>query len=235
MQLPASPPQPQSSALSSIVPPGRQPSDQNLLIAWLADDGQAGERLLGRYHAELSRYFGRLVSAQECRDLVQETFMNLCASVPKLRERVNEGVEFRPYLFGIARNIFNCHLRRRYRAQFLMYALDQRAPHEDPDPLQVLTTLDHSERLLTCLRELPQEARLMIEQYYWDDMTAVELSDDHHIPAATIRTRIFHLKRRLSTAVQACESSSTHVGLDARVESMSQLLERGPSRLDSPA
>lgn len=227
-----SPPQLQSPR-SSVPGVGQQPSDQDLLRAWLAGDGQAGERLFGRYYAELGRYFGRLVSAQESRDLVQETFMNLCASVPKLRERAHEGVEFCPYLFGIARNIFYYHLRRRYRGQALMRCLDQHAPHEDLGPLQLLTTLDDGERLLSCLRELPREARLMIEQYYWDDMTALKLSDDHHIPAATIRTRIFHLKRRLSKAVNVCESSPTSAGLDARVQCMSHLLERGPLRLDS--
>ena len=85
--------------------------DQQLLVAWRGGDEDAGEVLFERFYDALSRFF-RSKAGDGAPDLIQRTFLGCLEG----QERFAGIVNFRGYLFGIARNVLYNFYRARTRS-----------------------------------------------------------------------------------------------------------------------
>lgn len=200
---------------------------RELLRRWIAGDRRAGDRLFACYYPQLLRYFGRAVSAQEQAELTQETLMQLCVSAKSAVEATN-GV--RSYVFGIARNVLNLHLRRSYSRRKLDEQLARGVEPEGPVPSLAVDTVRQRAQLLEQLEQLPAETRSLLQAYYWEGRTAAALGEELGIPPCTVRTRLYHCKRRLR---EALEQGGVELGGDfeQQVARVRGLLCLGPSAL----
>lgn len=167
-------------------------TDQELLDAWRAGDDDAGEALFERHYEGLASFF-QSKAEEDASDLLQRTFLLLLENYGRMRQ----GANFNCFLYGIARNVLYEHYRvkRRDRERF--------EPEADSlvdlgfTASALVAQAQETELLLQALRRIPVESQLILELYYWENMTAKEISEVLDIPEGTARTRIRRAKQLL--------------------------------------
>src|SRR5688572_13292913 len=146
-------------------------------------------------HHDAVRAFGRRLLGNEAsaEDLVHDVFLQL----PRVIGRFERRSSLRTYLLSIAVNLSRNVRRsghRRTDALERMH-LEPRSPDETPEELE------HRRRLAVTLAklldELPIEQRLTVVLCVIEERTSVEAAEIVGVPEATIRTRLFHARRKL--------------------------------------
>jgi len=226
---------PNAASVRLVVVDGGEPDDLALLQRWVAGDRRAGDRLVRRYYLEVTRFFMNAVGDQERRDLTNETFKRLCTAI----DRFQRSASFRSFLYGIARNVLNEFLRKRYRQREHEGEFDpQKSTIEDAGqttPSRLISALVRREGMVQCLRELPVDDKQLLELYYWHGMTAKEVGKVFGIPEETVRTRAFHIRRRLAANIAEREPSIGTINVEQQLESLRRLLGFGPRQIDDGA
>jgi RNA polymerase sigma-70 factor (ECF subfamily) len=134
------------------------PSDKTLIVAVLAGDNTAYEKLYDRYaplvRAVCYNYTGNLADAQ---DLAQDVFMRAYEKLDRLRKRDSFG----KWLVGIARHRCGEWRRRKFRSQNNNAKLNdiQAAAQEKRDD-------DRIELLRRMITTLPEKERLALHTFY---------------------------------------------------------------------
>ncbi|MCH9686483.1 MAG: sigma-70 family RNA polymerase sigma factor [Deltaproteobacteria bacterium] len=171
--------------LSSRLVAETSPSDYELLAAWRDGDDGAGNILVQRHVATLYRFFANKVN-EGMEDLAQRTLL----ACVEARERVDPSRSFRAYLLGIARNLLMRHYRhavRDARADRLQKAsVDELVG----SPSRDLAVKQERKLLLRALRQLPVDAQVVLELFYWEAMTIAEISAVLESPEGTIKSRL---------------------------------------------
>ncbi len=177
--------------------------DATLFHAWRAGDREAGEALILRHYDAIARFF-RHKAAAHADDLVQRTFL-LCAD-PNASFR-GEG-SFRAFLFGVARNVLFEHIRRNLRdgrpdADFSASSL------LDLSPGVATIAAQHAEQRLLgrALQHLPLESQMLLELYYWEELSIDELASMLAIPAGTVKSRLFSARTQLRETLERLPAS----------------------------
>lgn len=232
-----------ASDADSLGKPGLD-EDARLLERWRAGDRTAGNRLVRKHYKTVTATFTNAVGDDDRQDLVQETFSRLTTAKEGFR---GEG-GVRAFILAIARNVLHDHLRKRYRGGAQFDPLTHTV--EDVDgatPSQAVAEVQRSHRLLTCLRALPVDTKLMLEHYYWNDCTAEALGrilagpDGTPLPAGTVRRRIHDAKAKLRECLDAAAGAATggpaaqgsgseaDEGLEEELRMLGRLLIAGPT------
>jgi RNA polymerase sigma-70 factor, ECF subfamily len=130
-------------------------------------------------------------------DLVQETFLAL----PSAAARFRGDSSLRTFLVSIAVN----HARHHVRAAARRREAAARFGRE-PEPTRA-GPADHAARaelaaaLVRALDELPIEQRVAIVLCEIEERTSVEAAAIIGVPEGTVRTRVFHAKRKLAATL----------------------------------
>ncbi|MCB9613269.1 MAG: RNA polymerase sigma factor [Sandaracinus sp.] len=126
-------------------------------------------------------------------DLTQEVFLTL----PKVARRFEERASLRSFLLSIAVNHARHHVRAasRRRAAMERFAHEPEGSHESPD--QRLARRQLADALQRALDELPLDQRVAFVLCEVEERTSVEVAEIVGAPEATVRTRLFHAKRKL--------------------------------------
>lgn len=190
-------------------------SDLDLLAAWREGDSRAGNELFRRHYGTVHRFLVNKVD-DELEDLLQRTF-EICASG---RDRFEGRSSFRSYLLGIARNLVRKHWdsRRRHKDG---RDIEELAIHElGAGASTLIARSEEHRRLLEALRRLPLKQQIMLELYFWEDLSGPALGEFLGIPENTARSRLRRAKLSLAEHINKLERG-------ARVlESTSDDLER---------
>ncbi|MCY1009548.1 sigma-70 family RNA polymerase sigma factor [Nannocystis pusilla] len=189
-------------------------SDVELLQAWRSGDRRAGNDLFKRHFDSIRRFFRNKVDFG-VEDLVQRTFVACVEG----QERFREDSSFRTYLFGIAHNILREFLRAKQRAPAPLDLEQTSAIDLGASPVSLLAQRSEEKLLLHALRRLPLASQIILELYYWEQMTGGELGVLLNVPEDTARSRLRKAKRQLEQLIQQLESDhenlhSTLSGLD---------------------
>lgn len=190
-------------------------SDDELLKAWRAGDEDAGVELFERYYDAVSRFF-RSKAWDAAADLIQRTFL----ACLETRDRMRDGTTFRCYLFGVARNILFEHYRGKRRDGNRLDVAERSLEDLGATPTTALVRAQESQLLLQALRHIPLEHQMILELYYWEDMTAVDIAAVLSVPEGTARTRIRRAKQLLEAEL-------------ARLANTPQLLQSTVSDLEA--
>ncbi|MEZ4448476.1 MAG: sigma-70 family RNA polymerase sigma factor [Nannocystaceae bacterium] len=190
-------------------------SDDELLKAWRAGDEDAGVELFERYYDAVSRFF-HSKAWDAAADLIQRTFL----ACLETRDRMREGTTFRCYLFGVARNILFEHYRGKRRDGNRLDFGERSLADLGATPTTALVRAQESQLLLQALRQIPLEHQVILELYYWEDMTALDIAAVLGVPEGTARTRIRRAKQLLEAEL-------------ARLATTPQLLQSTVSDLDA--
>mgnify|MGYP001171026550 CR=1 FL=1 len=189
---------------AGLVPATIRPviDEQQLLAAWRDGDEDAGEVLFERYYESLSRFF-RSKAGEQAPDLIQRTFLVLVET----QSRIREGTTFQAYLFGVARNILLEHYRGKRRDGERFDPAERSVEDFGPTPTTLIAQVQETQLLLQALRKIPVESQMILELYYWENMTAKDIGDVLEIPEGTARTRIRRAKQLLEAALAALAAS----------------------------
>lgn len=187
--------------------------DEELLSAWNAGDGRAGEQLFRRHFVAVARFFRTKIDG-DVEDLVQRTFLGCLEG----RARFRGAGTFRSYLFGIAYRVLYTH----YRSKRADERIDLSAVslHDlSPSPSTIVAQRREHQLLLAGLRRISLDYQVVLELYFWEDLTAAAIGELLGVPEGTVRTRIRRARELLTAQIERLAGAralieSTIHGLD---------------------
>lgn len=181
---------------SRAAPAPRAPApagdEAELLRQARAGEGLAFRALYDRSAPAVHALLRAQVSATEAEDLHQETF----AAAWQGLHRLQDGAPFRPWLFGIARNLLRHHLRRRPRPASHA-AVDGLVAAEADEPAARSQRAEGVERVRAALGRLPEAERELLALRLIECLSAAEIASWLGGTPGSIRVRVHRALRRL--------------------------------------
>ena len=180
-----------------MMPAAADTATESDLVARLREgERRAVEEVYLAHHTAIRGFARRLVGdTAAAEDVVHETFVALPKAIRRFR---GEG-SLRSFLIGVAANHSRRHVRSAMRRR---RATERLAAHEElqdrtVDATHQLITKQMADRLWAALDELPLDQRVVFVLCEAEQRTSVEVSGIVGAPEGTVRTRLFHAKRKL--------------------------------------
>lgn len=186
--------------LSGGPEPAEPDSDEALVARFVAGEDSAFEEILDRYRDrvyQLARWFLG-ANREMAEDAAQEVFFQVYRSAARFRRRSR----FRTWLFAVTRNV--CRQLARGRGRLELLSEDVAAadlPDERPDPLADMEREERQRLLRRAVSELAPHHRAVMQLRDWEDLTYKEIAEVLAIPVGTVRSRLFHARAALATAL----------------------------------
>jgi RNA polymerase sigma-70 factor (ECF subfamily) len=170
-------------------------SDEASLVLGLrrGDVGALAEAF-DRWHQHIRVLARRLLSdAAAAEDLVQDVF----EALPAAARRYRGDVDLRSFLFAIAVNRARRHHRAAARRVRALVRLSAERTSVAGDPEHDTYSRELGLRLGAALDRLPLAQRVAFVLCEVEELTSLKAAAIADVPEATIRTRLFHARRRL--------------------------------------
>lgn len=169
-------------------------SDEVLIGRIAGGDRLAMQVLFARHHVRVYRFVLRLVRNEAtAEDLISEVFLDVWRQAAKFEGRSAVST----WILSMARFKALSALRRRTEDE-----LDDEAAGaiEDPEdnPETALAKKDKGAALRQCLEKLSAEHREIVDLVYYHEKSVAEVSSIVGIPEATVKTRMFYARKKLS-------------------------------------
>jgi RNA polymerase sigma-70 factor (ECF subfamily) len=174
-------------------------SDEALVRRIANGDRDAMRVLFVRHNLRIFRFLLRIVGNDAtAEDLLSEVFLEVWRGADRFEARSHVTT----WMLGIARFKALAALKRRS-----FDALDDGVVEsiEDPadDPEIVLRTAERSAILQACLRELSSAHRQVVDLVYYHEQSIGEVARIIGVPQNTVKTRIFHARKRIAELLAA--------------------------------
>jgi RNA polymerase sigma-70 factor, ECF subfamily len=183
-----------TSAVRARAVPLQATSDEALMSRIAAGDGDAMRTLYLRHHVRVYRFVVRLVRSQAtAEDIISEVFLDVWRQAGSFEGRSAVST----WLLAIARFKALSALRRKPEDE-----LNEEAAANITDPVDnpetAIQKKDTSAILRQCLTGLSSEHREIIDLVYYQEKSVEEVSQIVGIPEATVKTRMFYARKKLS-------------------------------------
>jgi RNA polymerase sigma-70 factor (ECF subfamily) len=184
--------------MARLVGQGDPPDDLGLAADIAARIAQADADAIAwayRHHGPAVRAFAsRLVGdASIAEDLVHDVFVEL----PSAMRRFCGQASLRTFLMSIAVNHSRHHVRAASRRRAAMGRLSLVPPPSPVSPERDAQSAELARMLTQAMDQLTLEHRTTFVLCEVEEMSAHEAAEVLGIPAPTVRTRLFHAKRKL--------------------------------------
>ena len=184
----------------SFVPLTAPPDDEAGLLADLrAGRPRAAERLAEATYARLYAGCHRMTgSAEEAKDLVQETYRKAWRALPEFRGEAR----FSTWLFRIA---WTTHVKTLRRPRLVVPLEAERAesePTHEPSPETMAATGERATRLRHAVASLPEDLRYPVVAHYWAELPVREIAHSEGITPMAVRKRLARAFRALAAALE---------------------------------
>lgn len=189
-------------ACDSLAPMDLDP-DLELLAAWQGGSKQAIDAILLKYYPVVRRTVLTKVPEAAVDDVVQDVFKALVERPDSFRG----GAKLKTFILSIARHKIADYFRER-NATNQTEVLDSSVRELGAGPTSLLMKHRNERLLLEALRSLSIDDQLLLELYYWDEMTAPELCQVFEVAEPAIRSRLRRAKERLDQAVRELSRDS---------------------------
>lgn len=172
--------------------------EDEVLAGCQAGDISAFAQLVEAYRDRVFRLCFTLVG-QDADDVAQETFLRVHRGLRRFSP--HRGARLSTWILCIARNLCRDHHRRqRTRERATLAAL--KASHVVPTtPEEHAVSTSTEDRLLHALASLPEEQRVAIALWCWDELEYAEIAAIEGVPVGTIRSRLARARDALATAL----------------------------------
>lgn len=170
-------------------------SDEASLVSGLRQ-GEVGAlaEAFDRWHQRVRVLARRLLSdAAAAEDLVQDVF----EALPSAARRFRGDVDLQTFLFAITVNRARRHHRAASRRLRALARLAAERPDLSRDPERDAYDRELGLRLGAALDRLPLAQRVAFVLCEVEELTSAQAAAIAGVPEATIRTRLFHARRRL--------------------------------------
>lgn len=173
-----------------------EPSDEALMLAWAAGDGEAFAPLYARHRARLYRYLLRQVREPA---LADELFQDVWQRVIAARGRWTPDAGFATWLFRIAHNRLADHWRaQQYRPPAPADADERAARIPAPDtPERTLSDFEQRRQLQLALDALPPEQREVLLLRLEQELTLEEIGAITGVGRETVKSRLRYAMDKL--------------------------------------
>jgi RNA polymerase sigma-70 factor, ECF subfamily len=183
-----------SDYLTSRLAAMHTTSDEALIARIAGGDRLAMQVLFARHQVRVYRFVLRLVRNEAtAEDLISEVFLEIWRQAGKFEGRS----AVTTWMLGIARFKALSVLRRRQEEELDEETAERIEDHSD-DPETVLAKKDKGEVLRQCLTKLSAEHREVIDLVYYHEKSVEEVAQIVGIPEATVKTRMFYARKKLS-------------------------------------
>jgi RNA polymerase sigma-70 factor (ECF subfamily) len=174
-------------------------SDEVLIGRIAKGDRLAMQVLFARHNVRVYRFVLRLVRNEaSAEDLISEVFLDVWRQADRFEGRSAVST----WLLAIARFKALSSMRRKPDEE-----LDDEAAGAIEDtsdtPEVSLQKKDKSELLRECLEQLSREHREVIDLVYYHEKSVEEVAEIVGIPEATVKTRMFYARKKLSELLKA--------------------------------
>ena len=172
-----------------------QTTADEVLIARIAGgDRLAMQVLFARHHVRVYRFVLRLVRNEAtAEDLISDVFLDVWRQADKFEGRSAVST----WMLSIARFKALSALRRRPEEE-LDDETAERIEDQSDDPETTLAKKDKGAQLRQCLTALSAEHREIIDLVYYHEKSVEEVAGIVGIPEATVKTRMFYARKKLS-------------------------------------
>ena len=167
-------------------------SDVTLVERVAAGDSQAFEALYRSYHPRLDRFLGLMTSR---RGVVEEALNDTMLVVWRSAAAYNRTSKVSTWIFAIAYRTTLKALRR--QDDPVDDSVIDEMSSDEPGPEQQLSTAQTRAALLRALDGLSTEQRSVLVLAYFHDLPYAEIARIANCPVDTVKTRVFHGRRRL--------------------------------------
>jgi RNA polymerase sigma-70 factor (ECF subfamily) len=157
-----------------------------------------------RYHQQVRAFARRLVGDEEAtEDLVQEVFVTLPSAIRRFRGESS----LKTFLLSIAVNHSRHHVRGAVRRRRAMQKLAEANAIEEStrcgqDPEVLARRKQLAFLLQRALDELPLDQRVAFVLCEVEERTSSEVASIVDAPEATVRTRLFHARKKLRSFLE---------------------------------
>jgi RNA polymerase sigma-70 factor (ECF subfamily) len=178
--------------------------DLGLLGRVVAGDMRAFEALYRIYHPRLERFLG-LVTAR--RTIVEEALNDTMLVVWRRSDTYAGQCKVSTWIFAIAYRTAPKALRREDEPVAAPAADD--LVSDDAGPEQQLDRRQTHATLMRALESLSPEQRAVLILTFFHDLPYAEIARVVDCPVDTVKTRVFHGRRRLRAALHECLGTSS--------------------------
>jgi RNA polymerase sigma-70 factor (ECF subfamily) len=177
-----------------MAQPMQTTSDEVLIGRIAQGDRLAMQVLFARHHVRVYRFLLRLVRSEAAaEDLVSDVFLDVWRQADRFEGRSAVST----WMLSIARFKALSAFRRKPEAELddeTAGAIEDGAD----DPETALAKKDKGALLRQCLTALSAEHREIIDLVYYHEQSVEEVAGIVGIPEATVKTRMFYARRKLS-------------------------------------
>ncbi|MBV9348073.1 MAG: sigma-70 family RNA polymerase sigma factor [Pseudolabrys sp.] len=177
-----------------------QTTPDDVLIGRIANgDRLAMQVLYARHHVRVYRFVLRLVRNEAtAEDLISEVFLDVWRQAGKFEGRSQVST----WLLSIARFKALSALRKRGEAELDGEVAEAIVDTAD-DPQATLEKKDTAAILRNALTALSAEHREIVDLVYYHEKSVEEVAEIVGIPEATVKTRMFYARKKLSEVLKA--------------------------------
>ena len=156
------------------------------------------QTLYGRHHVRVFRFLVRLVGEASAEDILSEVFFDVWQQAGRFEARSSVTT----WLLSIAR--FKALSVLRKRRDVALGPEVAEAVEDDTDTPEVTVQKASKAAVLRrCLDGLSVEHREVIDLVYYHERSVEEVAEILRIPEGTVKTRMFHARKRLSEILTA--------------------------------
>ena len=162
-------------------------------------DEEEFDHLYSEHWREVLGYaLRRTGSPSDAADVASEVFL----VVWRRRDEVPGPDEFRPWLYGVARNVLLNHRRSGHRRERLGALLLTAVEVQHPDTAQIVVDRDEHQGLIAAVRGLPEPDRELVTLVSWDGLSPAEAADVLQINPVTARVHLHRARKRLRASLE---------------------------------
>lgn len=174
--------------------------DEMLVVLAQQGDRRAIERLFHRWNAKLLRAARRYCGNDEvAHDIAQECWLGICKGLNRLRDPAR----FRSFAFAVLHRRGADHLRKMIRERKNLAEQNEQVPISAP------ASQADSLAINQAFAGLPAEQRLAAHLHFVEGLTLKEIAEVQGIPDGTAKSRLFHARRALKTALTPIDEGET--------------------------
>jgi len=174
-------------------------SDTDLIARMAKGDQRAMPVLFARHRTRVHRFVLRRVRSDGlAEDIVNETFL----AVWQQAGRFEGGSSVTTWMLSIAHNKAVSALRKR-REETLEEGVAEAIADGGDSPETSLAKVGKAGVLRACLDRLPDEQRMVMDLVYYHEQSVKEVAEVLGIPEATVKTRMFYARKKLSDMLKA--------------------------------
>jgi RNA polymerase sigma-70 factor (ECF subfamily) len=189
--IPANTPSPPIRPASAPGGPHDDAEDRRLVARVCAHELAAFETLYRRYHPRLCRFLHRMLRPEH---LVEEVLDDTLHVVWNQAERFNGTSKVSTWIFAIA---YRKALKALQGSDEAVEDTGEESAAPGSGPDDHLERREARDRLLQAIRALSPDHRAVVELTYFHGLGYREIAQIVDCPVDTVKTRMFHARRRL--------------------------------------